>query len=121
MTKKRESALEIAVATMMISAVWMDLISAKDLIVNILLFIVFVELVRMVVTFISEGKVMKIRYMIDGGIAFLLREMIIEITKVNHSFEHKAMDVGLIITVLTFLFFFRYVSTKFSPKREDCE
>lgn len=121
MTKKIESYVEIAIATGLISSVWLEYISAKDLIVNILLFIVFVELIRMVITFLSEGKIMKIRYMIDGSIAFLLREMIIEITKVGHSIEHKALEIGLIIAVLTFLFLFRYISTKFSPKREDCE
>lgn len=121
MTKKRESLVEIIVATGLIGSVFLGYVTAKDLIVNILLFIVFIELVRMVVTFLSEGKVMKIRYMIDGSIAFLLREMIIEITKVGHTVEHKALEVGLILVVLTFLFVYRYVSTKFSPKREDCE
>ena len=121
MTKKKESILEIIIATVLINLVWFEIVSAKDIIVNILLFIVFIELIRMVVTFVSEGKVMKVRYMIDGAIAFLLREMIIEITKVEESIEHKYLELGIILIALFSLFIFRFVSTKFSPKREDCE
>jgi uncharacterized membrane protein (DUF373 family) len=118
MTKKREVIVEITIATIMITLMWMGFFSAKTIIMNILLFIVFVELIRMLVSFISEGKAMKIRYLIDGSIAFLLREMIIEMTSKN-DINHKYMEIGLIIIVLIFLFIFRLISTKFSPKREE--
>jgi len=100
-------------------SIWMGIVSPKVLIVNILLFIVFIELTRVFINFVSEGNVigMQIKYMVDGAIAFTLRELLIVMTDTHHTFLERKEEAYLILIVLSTLFVLRWISTHFSPDK----
>jgi len=117
--KNKIEAVEVFIAMVFMTSIWMGFVTPKVLIVNILLFIVYIELTRVVINFISEGNStgMQIKYMVDGAIAFTLRELLIAMTDTHHAFIQRKEEAYLILIVLTTLFVLRWISTHFSPDK----
>ena len=115
------STVEVLIALCFMIPVWMGIISAKDLIVNILLFIVFIELTRVVINFLSEGNKVgiTIRYMVDGAIAFSLRELLIAMTDTHHILAERKEESYFILIILSTLFLLRWISAHFGIKKEE--
>ena len=95
------------------------------IIVNLLYFIIVLEIVRAVIGFLREQKV-KIYLLIDAFIILTLREFIVNVVKVNKeniSSIEQLLSNGTIFHilifsgVLIFLFILRWLSTFTSPNK----
>ena len=87
-------------------------------IILMLEFIVIIEVVKMIAEFI-EKKRLRLRYVVDVFIIFLIRDVIILTT--HHNKEHK--EILFLLLVIFVFFLFRILAVQFSPvlpkKRED--
>ena len=81
-----------------------------NIIILLLEFIVIVEIFKMIDDFIQKRK-LRLRYVIDVFIIFLIRDIIIKISQ--PTIEHY--DVVFITGITFVLFIFRYMAIKFSP------
>jgi uncharacterized membrane protein (DUF373 family) len=79
-------------------------------IILLLEFIVIIEVVKMIAEFI-EKKRLRLRYVIDVFIIFLIRDVIILTTDPNK--EHK--EVLFLLLVIFVFFLFRILAVQFSP------
>ena len=91
-----------------------------EFIINMLYFIIFLEIVRAASNFIREQKI-KITLLIDAFIILTLREFIVNVVKVNkEDFSSFAMvfsssvnfHIMIFSGVLVFLFLLRYVADR---------
>jgi len=94
--------------------------SVLEFIINMLYFIIFLEIVRAASNFIREQKI-KITLLIDAFIILTLREFIVNVVKVNgEDFGSFAMvfassvnfHIMIFSGVLVFLFLLRYVADR---------
>ncbi len=79
-------------------------------IILMLEFIVIIEVVKMIAEFI-EKKRLRLRYVIDVFIIFLIRDVIILTTDPNK--EHK--EILFLLLVIFVFFLFRILAVQFSP------
>jgi uncharacterized membrane protein (DUF373 family) len=79
-------------------------------IILMLEFIVIIEVVKMISDFIEKRK-LRLRYVIDVFIIFLIRDVVILVTNPKKEFEEILF---LLFVILTF-FGFRVMAVKFSP------
>lgn len=79
-------------------------------IILMLEFIVIIEVVKMISDFIQKRK-LRLRYVIDVFIIFLIRDAVILVTNPNKEFE---VILFLLFVILVF-FIFRIMAVKFSP------
>jgi uncharacterized membrane protein (DUF373 family) len=115
--------IEIVVATILfIIAIAMDRL--MDFIIYMLYFIIFLEIVRTVINFIREQKVV-LSMLVDAFIILTLRELILNVVKVNKedltSFDALFsspvnFNIMILSGVIVFLFFIRYLSIKTAPQ-----
>jgi uncharacterized membrane protein (DUF373 family) len=118
--------LPIAVA-MFIYAMITD--SLIELIIYMLYFIIFLEIVRSVIEF-TKGHRIKIRVLVDAFIILSLREFIVNVAKLGKQ-DYASLDAMLssntimqilaYSVVILFLFFTRYLAIKTSPEKYDCQ
>lgn len=111
----------VIAAILFIIAVVMD--KMMDMIIYMLYFIIFVEIVRAVLGYIQEERVL-LRFLVDAFIVLALREFIVNVVKINkyniESFElllSNPISINLVVlaVVILFLFFVRYLAMKISP------
>ncbi|AXX86728.1 hypothetical protein [Malaciobacter marinus] len=115
--------VEILVATLLfIIAIAMN--KLMDFIIYMLYFIIFLEIVRIVINFIREQKVV-LSILVDAFIILTLRELILNVVKVNKedltSFDALFsspvnFNIMILSGVIIFLFFVRYLSIKTCPQ-----
>lgn len=115
--------VEILVATLLfIIAIAMN--KLMDFIIYMLYFIIFLEIVRTVINFIREQKVV-LSILVDAFIILTLRELILNVVKVNKedltSFDALFsspvnFNIMILSGVIIFLFFVRYLSIKTCPQ-----
>ncbi len=79
-------------------------------IILMLEFIVIIEVVKMISDFIQKRK-LRLRYVIDVFIIFLIRDAVILVTNPKKEFE---VILFLLFVILVF-FIFRVMAVKFSP------
>ena len=109
--------IELTIAAVLFSiALLLDML--KDLIIYMLYFIIFLEIVRAVVNYIREQRV-TLSLIVDAFIILALREFIVNVVKVNKeelaTFEaifSNAINFNLMILsgVIIFLLVVRYLS-----------
>jgi uncharacterized membrane protein (DUF373 family) len=101
--------------------------SLLEFIIYMLYFIIFLEIVRAVMSFIREHRV-KIGILIDVFIILALREFILNVVKINKeeldSFDalfNSPTNFHILVFsgVILFLFFLRYIAKKTSPDNND--
>uniref|UniRef100_UPI004048AA6D hypothetical protein n=1 Tax=Aliarcobacter sp. TaxID=2321116 RepID=UPI004048AA6D len=95
-----------------------------DFIIYMLYFIIFLEIVRAVVNYIREQRV-TLTLLVDAFIILALRELIVNVVKVNkeelstiEAVFSSAVNFNLLIIsgIIVFLFFVRYLSVISSQK-----
>jgi len=112
--------IELLIAVIIYTYLNITNISLFKIITFILGFIVVLEVVRMVGDFImKDSQAIKVRYVIDGFIIFLLRDVIILISD-NKIIEHKEKIIMLMIIIGCF-FLFRIIALKYSPSDKNCD
>lgn len=112
--------IEIFIALAIFGIIQFTNITLFKAIAFMLGFIVVLEVVRMVGDFIMKGtQAIKIRYVIDGFIIFLLRDVIIVIS--DEKIIDKEFKVGFLLAVIFTFFIFRIFSLKYSPSDKNCE
>ena len=79
-------------------------------IILMLEFIVIMEVVKMISDFIKQEK-LRLRFVIDIFIIFLIREVIILSTNKNRDY----FDITFLLFVISIFFIFRILSIKYSP------
>lgn len=114
--------LVIASALFIVAIVTNNII---PIIIYLLYFIIMLEIVRAVMSFMREKRI-KIRFLIDAFIILTLREFIVNVIKINKegitSFEDlfsNSTNFHILVFsgVLVFLFLLRWLSVVTSPDR----
>lgn len=99
-------------------ALSMDML--MEFIIYMLYFIIFLEIVRAVINYIREQRVV-LALLVDAFIILALRELIVNVVKINteniNSFDAFLSssinyNIFIISIVIVFLFFVRYLSVK---------
>jgi uncharacterized membrane protein (DUF373 family) len=100
-----------------------------ELIIYMLYFIIFLEIIRSVIEF-TKGHRIKIRVLIDAFIILSLREFIVNVAKLSKEdyITYDAMlnsstnmHILLYSVVILFLFATRYLAVKTSPDKYDAD
>lgn len=95
-----------------------------EFIIYMLYFIIYLEIVRAVINYIREQRVV-ISFLVDAFIILALRELIVNLVKINNekidSIEalwasSLNYNIMIISGVILFLFLVRYLSVKTAPK-----
>ncbi len=95
-----------------------------DMVIYLLYFIIMLEIVSAVLSFIRDRRV-KIRFLIDAFLILTLREFIVNVVKINNEqmdggikvLLESSINVHLLVFsgVLLFLFFLRWLAALTSP------
>ena len=94
-----------------------------DIIIGLLYFIIFLEIIRLISDYIREKRI-KIRIIIDTFIILTLRELVVNVVKVNKVEFNSISDIFestvnshimIFSGVLLFLFLLRYLALVTSP------
>jgi len=99
--------LAAAIIFIIIIATGLDFYKA---IILMLEFIVIMEVVKMISDFIKKQK-LRLRFVIDIFIIFLIRDVIILTTNLHKDY----FDISFLLVVIFIFFIFRILSIKFSP------
>lgn len=106
--------LEVLVASVLFGIALL-LNNPIQIVINLLYFIIVLEVTRMIVEYIRSPKHrVKIRYLVDAAIIATLREIIILIVDSHHILDHIA-NLILYSSGVVFLMLVRYLSMKVSP------
>jgi uncharacterized membrane protein (DUF373 family) len=90
-------------------------------IIDILYFIIILELVRMVVEYIkSPTHRVKLRYLVDAGIIAVLREIIIIVVD-KHSLNQNLLPLKVYAVSVFVLIALRYTVMKITPNEYESE
>jgi len=118
MINKRNLAwIQVAIATILVLLVVVGLSKAKFLISMLLLFIIFLELLRTITTYFNEGIRVSLKYLVDGAFVFMLREELFIFSDPIYTYDEKVKYTVLIFGIMSFLLFFRYMLFKTSSDR----
>ncbi len=106
---------EIIIASLLFLFVLIFHYDFYHLIVLILEYIVIIEVVQMLFVFFKRQRI-KIRYMVDAGIIFFIREIFIAVV------DHKNEKTVLLLLILVgVFFFFRFLAIHVTYKAEKEE
>jgi uncharacterized membrane protein (DUF373 family) len=95
-----------------------------NIIINLLYFIIFLEIIRLISDYINEKRI-RIRIIIDTFIILTLRELIVNVVKINKEEFQGINDIFsssvnshimIFSGVLLFLFILRYLAIITSPE-----
>ena len=118
MINKRNLAwIQVAIATILVLFVVVGFAKAKFLISMLLLFIIFLELLRTITTYFNEGIRVSLKYLVDGAFVFMLREELFIFSDPTYTYDEKVKYTILIISIMSSLVLFRYLLHKTSSDR----
>jgi uncharacterized membrane protein (DUF373 family) len=118
--------IEIVIAILLFS-VAMLMGKMMDFIIYMLYFIIFLEIVRALMSYLREERVM-IRFLVDAFIILSLREFIVNVVKINkeeissyYELLNEPTMINLIVLslVILFLFFVRFLAIKTSHSKKE--
>lgn len=101
---------EIIFATVIFIGILMSGMKFHQMIILMLEFVVIMEVVKMISDFIRQEK-LRLRYVIDIFIIFLIRDVIIQASHESKDY----IDIGFLLIVIFVFFIFRILAIKFSP------
>ena len=101
---------EVLAATIILIMILVAGIEFYRAIILMLEFIVVMEVVKMISDFIKK-ETLRLRYVIDIFIIFLIRDVIILTTNKNRDY----FDISFLLVVIFVFFMFRILAIKFSP------
>lgn len=102
--------IEVLVATIIFVSIFVAGLEFYKAIILMLEFIVVMEVVKMISDFIKNEK-LRLRFVIDIFIIFLIRDVIILTTHKNRDY----FDIAFLLFVIFVFFIFRIFAIKFSP------
>ena len=108
------SNFEVLVATVIFLVIFIAGNDFYSAIILMLEFIVIMEVVKMISDFIRK-ETLRLRYVLDIFIIFLIREVIILSANKNKDY----FDIVFLLFVIFIFFIFRILSIKFSPFGKD--
>ncbi|XPV67530.1 MAG: hypothetical protein ACNI25_09395 [Halarcobacter sp.] len=115
--------IELSIASVLF-LVALSLNMLMEFIIYMLYFIIFLEIVRAVVNFIREQRVV-LAILVDAFIILALRELIVNVVKINaenidtlDSLMHSSLNFNILVLsgVIIFLLFVRYLAVKTSQR-----
>lgn len=115
--------IEIILASVLF-LIAMSLNMMLEFIIYMLYFIIYLEIVRAVINYIREQRVV-ISFLVDAFIILALRELIVNLVKINNENINSVealfssslnYNIMIISGVIIFLFIVRYLSIKTAPK-----
>lgn len=119
---KNNHTLEIGISIILFGiAVYLDRL--MDFIIYMLYFIIFLEIIRAVISYVVDHTV-DIRFLVDAFIILTLREFIVNIVKINkediysiNDLINNSINMNLMVLsgAILFLFLVRYLSIKTTP------
>ena len=101
---------EVLAATIIFIGILVAGIDFYKAIILMLEFIVIMEVVKMISDFIKK-ETLRLRYVLDIFIIFLIRDVIILTTNKNRDY----FDISFLLFVIFVFFIFRILAIKFSP------
>jgi uncharacterized membrane protein (DUF373 family) len=105
-----ESNYEVLIAMILFIAIIFSGLPFYKAIIYMLEFIVIMEVVKMISDFIKKEK-LRLRFVIDIFIIFLIRDVIIQASHKNKDY----IDISFLLIVIFVFFIFRIMSIKYSP------
>lgn len=108
------SNFEVLAATIIFIGIFIVGLDFYKAIILMLEFIVVMEVVKMISDFIKKEK-LRLRFVIDIFIIFLIRDVIILSTNLNKDY----FDISFLLIVIFVFFIFRILAIKFSPGTAD--
>lgn len=118
---KYKIGIEISLATILFLSIILNFLKFATVIVALLIFIVLLEVVRMVTTYVlGKEQVMKLRFIIDGFIIFFMRDLVLIFSSEKYSIIEKEEKLIMIIALIFSLFIFRIMALYFSPNDKNC-
>jgi len=124
----KKQAIEIGV-TIVLFAIAIIFDALMTVIIYMLYFIIFLEIVKAVINYIKEKDV-EVRFLINAFIILSLREFIVNVVKINEEkissldmlfSNHINMNLFILAGVIVFLFFIRYLAIKTSVENMAIE
>ncbi len=110
MLKHIKDNYQIIVSVIIFLVIFLSNIQFYKTIVLMLEFIVVIEVVRMISDFIEKRKI-RLRFAIDIFIIFLIRDVVILVTKPNKEY----FDIVFLLGVIFVFFIFRIFALIYSP------
>jgi uncharacterized membrane protein (DUF373 family) len=101
---------EVSIAALIFTVIVSINLEFYKAIILMLEFIVIMEVVKMVSDFIKKEK-LRLRFVVDIFIIFLIRDVIILASNPNKDY----FDIGFLLCVIFVFFIFRILSIKYSP------
>ncbi|WP_419763690.1 MAG: phosphate-starvation-inducible PsiE family protein [Arcobacter sp.] len=101
---------EVLIAMILFIAIMISGLEFFKAIIYMLEFIVIMEVVKMISDFIKKEK-LRLRFVIDIFIIFLIRDVIIQASHKNMDY----FDILFLLIVIFVFFIFRIMSIKYSP------
>jgi len=126
--ENKMQAIEIGV-TIILFAMAVIFDALMTIIIYMLYFIIFLEIVKAVINYIKEKDV-EVRFLINAFIILSLREFIVNVVKINEEkissldmlfSNHINMNLFILAGVIVFLFFIRYLAIKTSVENMAIE
>lgn len=101
---------ELLAAAILFMIVMLADIKFHEMIILMLEFIVIMEVMKMISDFIKQ-KSLRLRYVLDIFIIFLIRDVIIQTSHTSKDY----FDIGFLLLVIFVFFIFRILAIRFSP------
>ncbi len=112
---------EILSAIIVTLMIVFGIISFIDTITTFLMFMVILEVMRMIREFIKSQTV-KISIVLDSFIIFFIREIVLVGSNTEkYTFAEQVTKIGLFLVIIFLFFIFRVMSLKYSPSDKNCE
>lgn len=105
---------ELIAATILFLIVILADIKFHEMIILMLEFIVIMEVMKMISDFIKQ-KSLRLRYVLDIFIIFLIRDVIIQTSHTAKDY----VDIGFLLIVIFVFFIFRILAIKYSPDKPN--
>ncbi len=111
---------EILSAIVVTLLIVFGVISFIDTITTFLMFMVILEVMRMIREFVKSQTV-KISILLDSFIIFFVREIVIVGSNTEkYAFNDQLSKIGLFLGIILLFFIFRVMSLKYSPNDKNC-
>ena len=112
---------EITSAIFVTVLIIFDVLSLIQVISTFLIFMIVLEIMRMIREFI-KNKTIKISMVIDSFIIFFIRDIVLVASDTEkYSFDDQVIKVAFLLAVVLMFFIFRIMSLKYSPNDKNCE
>jgi uncharacterized membrane protein (DUF373 family) len=120
--KKYKFFIEIFLAITLFLFIVNGAFSFLTILSYLLMFIVLIEVIRMVTTYVLGSEpVMKLRFIIDGFIVFFLRDLVLIFSDPKYNLNDKEDKLIVVSALIFVLFIFRAMSLIFSPNDKNCK